>query len=95
MHVLPPLFRVELEEELLSDLLVEKLPSVGRFIVEVVEGAVGGALIAVGAGTGIAADGGVDQLEVDVVLDLGVELTEALDETVGLPVVCVETAVLA
>lgn len=54
---------------------------------EVVEGAVCGALIAVGAGTGIAADGGVDQLEVDVVLDLGVELAEALDEAVGLPVV--------
>ena len=89
VHVLPPLFRVELEEELLSDLLVQKLSSIGCFVMEVVVCTVGFVLVAVSAGTSVTAQSRVDQFQVDVVLDLGVELSEALDEAVGLPVIWV------
>lgn len=87
LHVVPPLFGMQFEEQLFPDLLVEDEPSVGRLGLQVMEGAVGVFLVAVGRGTVLALGRRVDQVQIHLLPHLGVQLAEVLDEAIGVVVV--------
>lgn len=95
LHIFPPLLRMQFPHKSLSNLLVEYEPSVCRFLMDVVDSAVGFLVVAI-SGKAIWTFGvGVDEGEVDLFLDFGVELSETLDEAVGVAVVWLGGWVLA
>ena len=55
----------------------------------IVEGTILFIFIAVILGTVLTFHGGIDEIEVDVVLYFGVEFSEVLDETVGISIIYV------
>lgn len=87
LHIFPPLVRVEVKEQLLSQLLIQNQSAGGSLPVKIIEGAIILAVIAVGGGTVQTLQSGEDEFKVDVVLQQFVVFTEAFHEAVGLAVV--------
>jgi len=48
----------------------------------IVKGTVVGALIAVSSGTSVTSNSGVDELQVDVILNFGIIMTESFNKTI-------------
>jgi len=95
LHVFPPLLGVQLPHQMFPHLLIENQPSIGRLLMDVVDGAVCLFVVAVDGQAVWAFDVVVDEGELEAVLDFGVEVSEALHEAVGVPVVYLAREVLA
>lgn len=90
LHVVPPLIRVNFEEKLLSNLLIQDELAIGWFYVFVVECTIGTLHVAIWSWAIFATFSVVDEIEVDVVFDLGIKPPEILNKTVGVAIIGLE-----